>query len=421
MRKVFYNGNIVTMNSGFVCNAMAVDNDIIVWVGEGENMPAFCDCCEKVDLKGKTVLPAFIDAHSHIMAVANTFLQTDLSKAENEEDVRLIIEERGKENIVRAYNMSNGIMLDNSFIDSFDFPLVIQHNSGHSGFFNKRAQKEFDIKGYFLQENEYFESIKKLPIPSMDEITRAFKKAENIYFSKGITFAQEGVLMEEMVPMYRELIKRNELDIDITAYKNIDVGKVPESSNFHIGGYKIFLDGSPQARTAWISRPYENSDECGVSTMTYDEADYAVKKAVSENMQIIAHCNGDRAIDRFIEVIDNNRDICPLRPVVIHGQLMRKDQMAKMRELNIIPSFFAAHIYYYGDVHIKNLGERAYRISPLKSAVRAGLYPTVHQDSPVIMPDMFESVWCQVKRVTKNGVVLGEDERISVYEAIESV
>lgn len=420
MRRVFYNCDIITMNKNIVCDAMLIEGDRILAVGDRDEIMIQAEDAEKADLKKQTVLPAFIDPHSHILAMANTFLQVDLSGAENEADIRERI--IGKQGIVRCFNLSNEVILDNVFLDEFDFPLIIQHNSGHSGFFNRKAQDIAGINSCFIQENEYFEAIKKLPVPDTEEITKAFKEAEKIYMSKGISVAQEGVLLKEMIPMYRELIKRNEITLDIIAYKDIETKEnLTNGRNFEIGGYKIFLDGSPQAKTAWVSEPYENTNEYGMSTMTCEEVDRAAKRAVSDSMQIIAHCNGDRAIDRFINAVENNREVCRLRPVIIHGQLMRKDQITRLKELNIIPSFFLAHIYHYGDIHIKNLGKRAEHISPLKSAVRAGVYPTIHQDSPVIIPDMFESIWCAVNRVTKKGILLGSDERVSVYEALETV
>ena len=88
----------------------------------------------------------------------------------------------------------------------------------------------------------------------------------------------------------------------------------------------------------------------------------------------------------------------------------------------MIPSFFVAHTFHWGDTHIKNFGlERAKTISPANSALKKGILFTFHQDAPVIEQDMFETVWCAVKRQTKDGVILGEDERISVLQALKAV
>ena len=93
-----------------------------------------------------------------------------------------------------------------------------------------------------------------------------------------------------------------------------------------------------------------------------------------------------------------------------------------MKKCDIIPSFFVAHTYYWGDTHIKNFGlERANKISPLKSSLDKNIIFTLHQDSPVIEPNMFETIWCAVNRKTKSGITLGEDEQISVLDGIKAV
>ncbi len=416
MKEVFFNGEVLSFKDEKVYDTLVIENGKILDVCN--NYSGEYD--KKYDLEGKFVLPAFIDAHSHILATANSILQCDLTGVVEKEEIRKKIEGLSGD-ILRCTNLSNLVMLDKEFLDSFKKPLVISHNSGHSGFFNKMAQEIVGIEDYFLEESYLLENMKKLPMPSLDEIVEAFEKVQNIYIENGISLAQEGVLIKELIPIYKELIKREKIKIDIVYYKEIDVEEVLERENLIEGGFKIFLDGSPQARTAWLTKPYEKSNEYGTSTMTDEEVERAIKKAIKEKKQIIAHCNGDKAIDQYLRCIERNLEITKYRPVIIHAQLMRKDQIQKAKELGVIPSFFLAHIYYYGDIHIKNLGERANLISPLKTAIDEGLFPTIHQDTPVIMPKMIESFLIALKRETKNGVVLGKEEipkRIDVLKAL---
>ena len=203
------------------------------------------------------------------------------------------------------------------------------------------------------------------------------------------------------------------------------------TNHIRLGGVKIFLDGSPQGRTAWMREPYlpDSSgvnDYRGYGTMTDDEVVSAMSFAAEQKTQLLAHCNGDAAAEQFLRcyevVLREYPEIRDLRFVIIHGQLMGRDQLARAAELGVMVSFFVAHILYWGDVHIKNFGlERASRISPAGSAVRAGLRFTFHQDSPVIMPDMLETISAAVLRVTRGGVLLGDDERISTERALRAV
>lgn len=109
------------------------------------------------------------------------------------------------------------------------------------------------------------------------------------------------------------------------------------------------------------------------------------------------------------------------RPVMIHCQILQPEQLPQLKRIGMIPSFFVNHIYYWGDIHLKNLGKRANQISCIHSALKQELPYTFHQDSPVILPNMLESVWCACKRETKAGLILGENEQISVYNALKGV
>lgn len=145
-------------------------------------------------------------------------------------------------------------------------------------------------------------------------------------------------------------------------------------------------------------------------------------------MQILAHCNGDAACGQYIRVFEKAAAAegktlpADIRPVMIHAQLLGLDQIPNVKAMGMIPSFFAGHVYHWGDIHADNLGmERASHISPAASAEKEGIAYTFHQDAPVIEPDMLETVWCAVNRCTKNGKVLGSKERISVTDALKAV
>ncbi len=107
---------------------------------------------------------------------------------------------------------------------------------------------------------------------------------------------------------------------------------------------------------------------------------------------------------------------------MIHCQTIREDQIDKMAEHNIVPAMFPIHTYFWGDVHIKNFGrERANKISNQRYALSKGLLPTSHEDCPVLPPSTILSVWSACNRVTRSGEILGEDLRLTRYEALRSV
>jgi predicted amidohydrolase YtcJ len=199
-----------------------------------------------------------------------------------------------------------------------------------------------------------------------------------------------------------------------------------------IAGIKITLDGSPQGKTAFLSEPYlvpppgMPPDYRGYPTLTQERLDAWMDAAYRNRVQLIVHCNGDAASDMMIEAVRKAREAhgdLDLRPVMIHSQTARSEQLREMRELGIIPSFFTAHTFYWGDWHRDSvLGpERAARISAMRTAQELGLKSTNHTDSPVVPPDMLFLVWTAVNRVTRSGQVLGAEERVVPYVALKAI
>lgn len=472
MRKIYFNGNFITLEDKKDVNAILIEDGIIKKVGAEDEILEYRDNnTELIDLNGKIMMPSFIDSHSHFIAVANEFLQVSLKECKSFDDIRdKLIEYKNRNNIedgkwiiANGYDSNNLVEKKNITKKELDLflpnnPVVLQHQSGHNGVMNSLALNQIGITdgtespeggriekvngkitGY-LEENVFIQNLKKVPMPTIKDLKEAIKKAERIYASYGITTVQEGFLAKELINIYQEIINNNEVGLDIVGYvdKNIieDVEKIFSKNikkyynHFKINGIKIFLDGSPQARTAWMREPYNNdTNYCGYGTMSDEDVEKAIKLAVEKKLQILAHCNGDRASKQYIDTIEkikNTENIKyesqNIRPVLIHGQLLGIDQLDEVKKLGIIPSFFVAHVYYYGDVHIENFGlERASRISPAGSSLKKEIPFTFHQDSPVIEPNMLETIWCAVNRKTKNGLSLGKEEEIDVLDAIKAV
>jgi predicted amidohydrolase YtcJ len=137
------------------------------------------------------------------------------------------------------------------------------------------------------------------------------------------------------------------------------------------------------------------------------------------------HANGDRAIASALQAFERAERLHPRkdsRHLLIHCQLATRDQIRRMRELGVIPSYFVNHVYYWGDRHVSLfLGpERAARIDPLGTSVEEGLIFTLHSDLPVTPVDPLFSMDCAVNRRTREGRVLGPEERISAREALKA-
>ena len=466
MKTLYYGGSILTMEDSLYADAVLVENGTIQALGSRDDLRRFAGDCREVDLKGAAMLPGFIDPHSHIFQVAVSFLRVDLDGVSDPEEMGRRVKAFVQKNriapgeLVSARDYDNNIMPDlkNPTLAQLDAispdnPLIIHHKSGHMGLLNSAAlalagitddtpspeggrieKQDGKLTGY-LEENAFFDVIQRLPMMDPRQLLNSFADAQKQYASFGITTVQDGMVADPMLGIYGQLMEQDLLYLDVYLYSGIDtydktqalLARHPENRHLHSGGLKIFLDGSPQGRTAWMRTPYAGQpDYTGYGTMTDEAVENAFRLAVEKNTQIIAHCNGDGASAQFLRCLQKVEQELPrlkeLRPVIIHGQLLGVDQLPLVKKLGAMVSFFAAHVYHWGDVHIRNFGpERAAGISPARSAMEAGIPVTFHQDAPVIRPDMLETLWCATNRITKNGVPLGQEERISTLDALKAV
>lgn len=468
--KLYFNGDIITLEDELYTEAVLVKGKKILKVGKKEDLlKASTSDVELIDLQGKTLMPSFIDPHSHFSGYAGSFTQVDLTETSNFEEISEAIKKFIIKNNVPAGKWIQANGYDQNYLEEKihptkelldkaapNNPIIVKHKSGHMGVLNSLGieslgitadtpnpeggvieRKDKEVTGY-LEENAFVKYVQEIPIVSNEEFMRSLVKAQNAYASYGITTVQEGFVVDLLADIFQYLIHSKTLKIDLIGFLDINNSEVLKKkfanclgkydNHVKMGGYKTFLDGSPQGRTAWMRTPYEGEekDYYAYGTQKNAEIEGKIEKAIKDNMQLLVHCNGDAAAQQYIDQfkiakgkINSTNDI---RPVMIHAQLLDKDQLDDVKALNMIPSFFVAHVYHWGDIHIKNFGmERASRISLLKSALDKGILFTLHQDAPVIEPNMLETIWCATNRITKSGVVLGAEERISPLEALKAV
>ena len=195
-----------------------------------------------------------------------------------------------------------------------------------------------------------------------------------------------------------------------------------------LGGVKLILDGSPQGKTAYLEKPYhvppagKAADYRGYPTLPRTTVDPLVAYLLAQRIPILAHANGDAAAEMLIDAVEAADPPADHRTVMIHAQTVREDQLDRMATLGIIPSYFSAHTFFWGDWHRDSvLGEpRGLRISPTRSTVDRRMRFTIHNDAPIVPPDVIRLLWATTNRVTRSGKVLGEDQRISVLEALKA-
>lgn len=477
MERIFYNGRIITMEKKTAeeelteaPEAVLVRDGLIAAVGSLEEVLELAgDEAVKCDLKGKCLMPSFIDAHSHFVMNGQMASWADLSACESFEDIIAVLRAYIGENHITDRDVILGFGYDHNFLRegmqpdkrvldvvSSTIPIFILHISAHLACANSAALRLAGIdettpnpKGGVIgrldggEPSGYVEEagmnlLQQAILPRVNiDYEKMLWKMQEIYIDNGITTVQDGASTESDINALLNMSASKALKLDVVAYPLMSSGgaelmqKYGEAykqyvNGFKIGGYKLVLDGSPQGRSAWMSEPYlgDEPDYCGYPWMKDEEVQAYVGQAVSESRQLLAHCNGDAASEQFIRAYEKadktGKD--GLRPVMIHCQTVRNDQLDRMAKLHMIASIFIGHVWYWGDIHMKNFGpKRGNHISPAKDALDRGVMINFHQDTPVTRPDMLHSVWCAVNRISRGGSKIGEDQAISVYEALKAI
>jgi predicted amidohydrolase YtcJ len=143
-------------------------------------------------------------------------------------------------------------------------------------------------------------------------------------------------------------------------------------------------------------------------------------------LQAVIHTNGDEATEMALTALEAAERQAPrlaARHRLEHNQLVTQAQLVKMKALGVATNLFTNHIYFWGDLHYSTfLGpDRARDIDPAGSVQRMGIPFSLHSDASVTPVDPLFSMWTASARKTMSGRVLGEEERLSVRDALRAV
>jgi predicted amidohydrolase YtcJ len=476
---IYHGGPVVTVDdkTGTV-EALAVKDGKILAVGKKSVVLKLRGPkTELVDLKGKTLTPGFIDGHTHFnqlgtQAVGANLLAPPDGGVNNIDDLVAKLKEFADGPDVGRTGWIFGLGYDDSLLGrhpnrddldrvSMDIPVIAVHISGHFSAVNSAGLKMLGITadskdpdGGIIRRR----SGSQEPIGVQEEAAHfAYlfdalspkKGADQDYFmlkglelakSLGHTTVNEGRAFAGQHKQLVEAANRGMFDIDVMSYidyLNRDLIK-PEwfgktyKNRYRIAGMKLTLDGSPQGRTAWRTKPYliapegQKADYLGYPTIPDTKSIEALMdEAYKKGWPTKIHANGDAAIDQMITALKPAQakyGPADRRFVLIHGQFVRKDQLESLKQLGVIPSLFPMHTFYWGDWYNEIIGpDEAGKISPMRSAIDLGMQPTSHTDAPVALPNLIQVMWATVNRTSRSGKIIGADQRVTPLEALKAI
>ena len=443
--------------------AFAVKGDRFTAVGSSSDMRNLASSgTEIIDAEGMTVIPGFIDAHSHpSSAGVNELVQVNAdlrSITEIKEALRqrAAITQEGQ--WVRAFKYDDTKLAEGRPINRFDIdevvpnhPVVVGHRGGHTGVYNSMAlalagvtsETPDPLGGRFYRDSNgvltglaaeraryVFNSL--IPSDSNREQRRdGVKLISELMTKAGLTSVhQTGASRNDMIAyqdaradggmrfrMY--LFPRVQLFEDLV---NAGIRTGFGDEVLRIGAVKFSADGSASERTMRMSTPYEGRpDDYGILTMSQEEIHEAVENAHRNDFQIGIHANGDVTIEMVLNAYERVQRLWPRndpRHRIEHCSLVNPALLQRIKDLGVIPAPFYTYIHYHGNKWVDYGEEKMRWMFAHKSFLDYNIPVAPASD---YTPGPFEPMMALQSMVTRkdfDGRVWGPNQRITIDQAM---
>jgi predicted amidohydrolase YtcJ len=462
--QVFINGQILTINAeNDVVEALSVRGAKIDRVGSTEDILAEVTPKTIVtDLRGRTLMPGFVDAHGHFPGSGQVVFSTDLNSPPigSIENMAQLLARLKSAHAARPDDWLTGFGYDDTLLAegrhptredldqvSTTRPIAIGHVSGHLYAVNSAALAEMGIDestpdpeggviqrdprspdgrrpNGVLEETAARQALSKALDIGITDGIRMTTYAAREYLQAGVTTASAGGMPLGLAKLLGPLSELNVFPQRVALFPLLEEVETevlsgewrPEamaSGRLSLPRVKIIADGSIQGFTGYLSEPYYKSYKGdalyrGYPSVSREDLFKQVAGLHRQKVQYAIHVNGDASVDDALDAIEAAQRSQPwpeVRPLFIHAQMSRYDQIQRMATLGITPSFFSSHTYYWGDRHAAIFmgPERAANMSPARWALNAGVRYSSHADTPVTPMLPLQVVWSQGKSDNHRG------------------
>jgi len=445
-------GNVLTMSDARPrVAAVGVSNGMIAIVGDPADVAKKADKnTQYLDLKGKTVIPGFIETHMHPTHVGQVLLNEDLAAAVSIGDILQRLEQRKNRtptgesilglnfnyDIVKERRLPTLEELDNV---STTHPIMVLVYDVHSAMLNTPMLKKIglpeDMAGLVKDENGLPTGLiedpaialvlQKLLPENEDDIITAVNAAVKEALSVGIT-----TLHMKEPPANLEAIFKSEKSLPIRV-KPLVISKSPHHEDLpeilRSETYRarstvaFFADGAPDSKTAAFFEPYcRDLTNYGMLYYQDDELEHLIESTHRAGFQISVHTCGTRATEQVLNVYRNVLHKYPRsdhRHRIEHFEMPLGDQIKRAIDLELSLAMQPMFLYLSGEETFENIrsllgSDRANRWKPLRSIIDAGGLVAGGSDAPVTKMSPLKGIRACILHPNKQ-------ERITLYEALK--
>jgi hypothetical protein len=457
-----------------IVEAIAIKGDKVISTGSNKDVQSLSDSeTIEIDLGGRLVLPGLIDTHTHLETIAEGMINLNLKGARSIDEVLKTIEENVPDEpnqwVVSSFWHPFAQLREKRLPTRYEIDQVCPNNPvllltvGHFAIANSRALKIAGIDksspdpdggkigrdpvtgnlNGLLQESAIRLIQRLIPPHNENELEEKYIEAMEAYNELGITSIVTGATTSQDLKTWKKLHDKSRMNLRVnlgflptgeevplaseqefhSVLKGFDFSLPPDDSFLSLGYIKFVLDGGMTLKTAALSESYPDDQEnYGTLTMNQERLNSLVSLCNRSNFRVGILAVGDRAIDAVLEAYEEankEKSIVGKRFILIHGFLIRPDQISRVSKMGILVATQNVFMYEKANVTARFLGEvRSNLAIPTKSIINGGVVVTGGSDADVNSFNPFWGIYQAVTRKSREGRVFGPEEKISRWEAL---
>lgn len=472
--KIMINGKIVTVdNNSSIAEAVAIKDGKILATGSTSEIKKLAGKrTEVIDLVGKTMLPGFIDTHTHPSHAATRLYEIDCRSppVRNIGEILRMVSARARElrsrKWIRGANYNDMKLEERRHITRWELddaatenPVFISKETGHLYVANSRAlelagitmetpnpaggeiDRDPDGEATGLLYETAGELVSSLIPPySVEEIREGLRQVWNQFSEWGVTTTHDASGFGDAIRAYQQLLAEGVRQVRTLLMVSVHPNS-PEGADLLKGmselgiesgfgndwlkvmSLKIMGDGSGSGGTAAVYTPqHRGTKGLGFMTTEPDEIRRLTVKAHMAGIRVSIHSIGDRGIDLALDAIEEAQRLKPIpdmRHRLEHNSACTPRQLKRIKELGVTPSSSIGYMWGIGDDYAENFGpERVRWLHPHRTMNEMGIVAGGNSDYPVSDGNPLIQIYEAVTRRTRTGLVVGPEEAIGVMDAV---
>ncbi|MGE6717901.1 amidohydrolase [Peribacillus frigoritolerans] len=468
---VLINGEVITIDQkNTVVEAVAIKENRIAVVGSNQEVKSFIgEKTDVIDLKGKTLLPGFIDSHIHLIFYGLNQLAVSC-KAEHIDSIEALLADLKKKALetpkgewIRAWGFNEAAVKEKRYpsiaeLDgiSDEHPIIVSRTCNHISVVNSKALEIAQINentpnpnGGVIEKNKAGRltgklieavnmSMNEFVSYTESELMKAVKIASDHFVAAGITSIHEaGGNGPESYRLLQQAVKSKDIRVRIYAMicqvnnshefvnKMVEAGVVTGTGDerFKVGPVKLFTDGSSTGPTIATRESYSSdSNNYGILYYSEEEIYQALGEAHKKGYQITVHAQGDKAIEMYLNCVEKALEESPRknhRHRIEHAGISSPDLQERMKKLEMVPIPNPPFPYEFGEIYVQHYGERVNHMYAVRDYIDCGIMAAGGSDAPVTDYNPLLGIHVAVNRKSQSGMEFGANQSINVMEAIK--